>query len=142
MTKDYALFLLNQLYVGASVEAMPIIPQSELSQALSVAIKALEQQPCEDCISRQAVLDTISELNVISFYEAQEDSKECYYEIRDAIKQLPPAASYPKTGKWIVSYPDGAKSVKCNICNNYNRGHVETYFCPSCGAKMEEDIEE
>lgn len=50
MTKDYALFLLNQLYVGASVEAMPIIPQSELSQALSVAIKALEQQPILDKI--------------------------------------------------------------------------------------------
>jgi len=41
-----------------------------------------------DIISRQAVLDTLSELNAISFYEAQEDSKEAYYEIRQAIKNL------------------------------------------------------
>jgi hypothetical protein len=43
-----------------------------------------------DIISRQAVLDTLSELNAISFYEAQEDSKEAYYEIRQAIKNLQP----------------------------------------------------
>ena len=29
----------------------------EQKEALEMAIKALEQQPCEDCISRQAVLD-------------------------------------------------------------------------------------
>ena len=29
-------------------------------EALEMAIKALEQQPCEDCISRQAVLDVIN----------------------------------------------------------------------------------
>ena len=40
----------------------------------------------EDC--RQAVLNTLSELNAISFYEAQEDSKECYYEIRQVIEKL------------------------------------------------------
>ena len=28
-------------------------------EALDMAIKALEQQPCEDCISREAVLDGI-----------------------------------------------------------------------------------
>ena len=41
-----------------------------------------------DLISQQVVLDVISELNAISFYEAQEDSKDCYYEIKNAIKQL------------------------------------------------------
>ena len=44
MTKEYALHLLNQLMIGASVDAKPIIPQYELAQALNVAIKALEQQ--------------------------------------------------------------------------------------------------
>ena len=61
----------------------------------------LEQGPCEveaaklqqaynkgfeDC--KQVVLDNLSELNAISFYEAQEDSKEAYYEIRQAIKNM------------------------------------------------------
>ena len=44
MTKEYALYLLNQLMIGASVDAKPIIPQYELAQALDIAIKALEQQ--------------------------------------------------------------------------------------------------
>lgn len=44
MTKEYALHLLNQLMIGASVDAKPIIPQYELAQALDLAIKALEQQ--------------------------------------------------------------------------------------------------
>lgn len=44
MTKEYALHLLNQLMIGASVDAKPIIPQYELAQAFDLAIKALEQQ--------------------------------------------------------------------------------------------------
>ena len=48
-----------------------------------------------DLISRQAVIDTISELNAISFYEAQEDSKDCYYEIRNAIDNLPSVNPQP-----------------------------------------------
>ena len=118
-----------------SLKANPIVKVEDcLYEAFDVAIKALEQEPCEDCISRQAVFDTISELNAISFYEAQEDSKECYYEIRDAIKQLPPLASYPKIGKWIVSYPDGARVFKCNQCNKYADIHHATDYCPNCGS--------
>ena len=45
MTNEYALHLLSQLQIGASVDAKPIIPQYEFAQALGVAIKALEQQP-------------------------------------------------------------------------------------------------
>lgn len=49
MTKEeYALHLLNQLQIGASVDAKPIIPQYEFAQALGVAIQALEQQTCEN----------------------------------------------------------------------------------------------
>ena len=35
----------------------------EQIESLKLAIKALEQQPCEDCISRQAVLDLIEHYN-------------------------------------------------------------------------------
>ena len=33
---------------------------NEDNEAIDLAIKALKQQPCEDCISRQAVLDVIN----------------------------------------------------------------------------------
>lgn len=71
---------------------------SELKELPSVTPKVEE---CEDAISRQAVLDTMSELNAISFYEAQEDSNECYHEIRKAMEQLPPVTPKPKMGRWI-----------------------------------------
>jgi hypothetical protein len=34
-----------------------------------MAIKALEQQPCEDCVSRQAVLDTEYQIKKINDIE-------------------------------------------------------------------------
>ena len=67
----------------------------EWAETVRMAIKALEQEPSGDVISRQAVIDTISELNAISFYEAQEDSKDCYYEIRNAIDNLPSVNPQP-----------------------------------------------
>lgn len=42
----------------------------------------------EELISKNKVLEKLKELNAISFYEANEDSKETYYEIRDAIKNF------------------------------------------------------
>lgn len=61
--------------------------------------------------------------------------------IQDMCKSLAVIADHiqltRQKGKWIVSYPDGAKSVKCSICNKYNQGDVETYFCSNCGARME-----
>lgn len=35
----------------------------QIREACQMAIKALEQQPCEDCISREAVLETIEACN-------------------------------------------------------------------------------
>ena len=103
-------------------------------------------QPCEDAISRQEVLDVISELNGISFYETQKDSKECYYEIRNAIKQLQPVTPQPKMGRWIPieydGYADGSPvwdKWECSECGYEHNGDEEslTAFCPDCGRKME-----
>lgn len=87
-----------------------IISPAYLKKELEVL--ALEQEPCEDYISRKAVLDAISELNVVSFYEVQEDSKECYYEIRNLIKQLRPVIPQPKT--------DVFDKIKAEIEQEYN----------------------
>lgn len=124
-----------------------------ISEALDMAIKALEQETCEDAISRQALLDTISELNAISFYEAQEDSKECYYEIRQAIKDLLPVKPQEKTGHWVEEIINiGSRKVFCSECGcsapfeYVSNGDVysasaygvinKTSFCPNCGKRM------
>lgn len=52
-----------------------LIPQAK--EALDMAIEALEQEPCEDCISKKAVLDKINEVcfsreqNSVDFRVAQ-----------------------------------------------------------------------
>lgn len=38
---------------------------------------------------KQAVVNLIDNINAISFYEANEHSKECYYDIRNAILAMP-----------------------------------------------------
>lgn len=53
-------------------------------------VEMKEESESDDIISRKATLNAISELNAISFYEAQEDSKECYYDIQKMIKNMPP----------------------------------------------------
>lgn len=92
----------------------------------------------DDLISREAVLDTISELNAISFYEAQEDSKECYYEIRQAIKDLSPVKlQEPKTGHWIYIGNGHNGLNKCSECGGERKmfDGLEKY-CANCGTKM------
>ena len=90
----------------------------------------------DELISKLEVLDAMSELNAISFYEAQEDSKECYYEIRKAIEQLRPVYPKLKMGKWIY---DG-DVTRCSNCKRaYDILFTGSNYCPSCGAKMESE---
>ena len=48
--------------------------REKLHEALTKAIKALEQQPCEDCISRQAVIILIDEASEMHPYKVVGDS--------------------------------------------------------------------
>ena len=107
-----------------------------------------EQEPSGDIISKQTVLDTISELNAISFYEAQEDSKETYYEIRQAIKELLPVKQEPKIGHWIehpeieTSTPEYLMFYECSECGDrqcFCKSDIhKKRFCGNCGCRMVE----
>ena len=97
-------------------------------------LKALEQQPCENCISREAVIKYICE------------SKECYkdeckgrlykrcYDLQ-WIYDLPSVQPTRPRGKIICKAPYGWGY--CSECN-----HVvepQDRFCSFCGTKMEEE---
>lgn len=91
-------------------------------------------QPCEDAISRQAVLDEA--------FEA--DTKE-YGRIEvvgvDAINSLTPVTPQPKTGKWIN--PTTMQCMKeqvfyyCSVCGNYADANK---YCPNCGSRMMQEV--
>ena len=101
----------------------------QLAEWLKDYKRLLEQQPCEDAISRQAAIDKIKEI-----YEWHDNvSKE---RIIEHFKRLPSVTPQQKYGKWI----DG----KCNKCGTHAPfwSMATTYYCseycPKCGAKMQE----
>lgn len=94
---------------------------------------ALEQEPCEDTISRQAVISTI--------YDNKSDFKNDFAQgfFADKIRALTPK---PKTGHWVYKIYGGFHEQgdwycsRCDYPFNYGYGHAE--FCPKCGCKMSE----
>ena len=88
---------------------------------------ALEQQPCEDCVSRQRVIDYFVDWYGYDYMNTG------YYGL---IKQMPSVT--PQTGEWKVSYQGGIPIICiCSEC-----GHRVIYhnnkdkYCPECGARM------
>ena len=110
---------------------------NDYKEALQMAIEALEQQPCEDCISRQDALNCVT-LN------------EFRYKIVEDMKTLPSVTPKEKTGHWkpieYDGYADGYPVWdvwECSKCGLEHNGDKEslTAFCPDCGAKMVESQE-
>ncbi len=97
--------------------------------ALKMGIEALKQEPCEDAISREAVLDLI---NSNWEYEGLEVPVDC----------LPSVTPTHKKGHWI-EYPHEwgdnwqYSEYQCSIC--HNRAHFDTDYCPNCGTEMESE---
>lgn len=103
------------------------------ADALEMAIKALEQEPCEDVVSRKAVLDKAWDVP----YEGR------YIQVVDVgdIEELPPVTPSHKKGKW-VKVTNNRGGHECNICHAYAPSYQNGYehlsrFCPNCGAKMD-----
>lgn len=88
MTNKRAIEILNLIWLYNTAD---IIRNEDIKKALTMAIQALEKEPCEDAISRQAMLaiagDSCLDL----------DSYEDTWEFCDQIKALPPVTPQKKT---------------------------------------------
>lgn len=95
--------------------------------ALQNAIKALEQEPCVDMVSRDAMWGVLQRL-----YGTEG-------ELVEELMSLPPVLPMPKMGKWI--YDKKEDSYKCSLCgfpcHKDNLGAIVTRYCAGCGAVME-----
>lgn len=116
--------------------------------ALDIAIKALEQQPCDDCISRQAAQAKIK--NICDEYRLSYEDGErkaatggSAYALGHAFDDLPPVTPQPKMGRWIdIQYfkaDDTYYRPKCPFCSIEPKEYSNC--CPNCGAKMQEGEE-
>ena len=96
--------------------------------ALQNAIKALEQEPCADMVSRDAMWEVLQRL-----YGTEG-------ELVEELMSLPPVLPMPKIGKWI--YKKEEDSYRCSLCgfpcHKDNMGAIPTMYCAGCGAYMQE----
>lgn len=100
-------------------------------------IEALEQQPCDDCISRQAVHDVLKK-----HWLSGTVAHRVIDEIGLSINALPPVTpkEKEKTGHWIrVTDKAGYLVWECDKCGWQQK--FNTNFCPDCGTKMVEPQE-
>ena len=97
-------------------------------------ILALDQEPCEDAISRKSMLDYIKYLHG----EMPEE---------EFVKALPSVTPARKKGKWInKSHKSGCGitfiASECTCCGKktfFNCDELIYRFCPNCGAEMESE---
>ena len=100
-------------------------------EALDMAITELEQEPCDDAISRQAVLDLPKNTERGFGGKILEQSINIEY-----IKALPPVKPAEKVGEWTTTITPLGKCCICSECGSCPP--IEYRFCPYCGAKMQE----
>lgn len=98
----------------------------QLTEWLKDYKRLLEQEPCDDVISRQAVLEAIRKCHCEEWVKA---------EIGAPIEALPSVTPAEKVGHWTITgtEPTVYKCSECGeICCCQGR------YCNECGAKMEE----
>lgn len=91
----------------------------------------VEQESCEDCISRQAAIvaldDRMSSLENVDMQIAMGFAK-------GIIHELPSVTPQQKVGRWIEHFDESGKWYECDQCHTDWGGTVN--YCPNCGAKM------
>lgn len=111
-----------------------------LDVALKIIDKYAEQEPCDDAISRQAVLEKAINVPIAKVMtdELLEYCKVTYHKVVfvNDIDKLPSVRPQEQTGKWIPGI-----NWKCNNCGFVDSGAHGFNYCPNCGAKMVEPQE-
>ena len=118
---------------------------SDLCRDTADLLEALEQ-PCEDCISRQATVERLCK--VAEFMNEKRNGLGSPYVMAALFiqynkEEFPSVTQKQRTGHWIkddiTEWSKGAYKHKCDRCGAYHRTMYD--YCPSCGAKMIEPQE-
>ena len=109
----------------------------QLAEWLKDYKRLLEQQPCEDAISREDTLKAIIENLGIRSKEYLLEAEKAVYK---TVENMPSVTPQPKTGHW-VKVTNGRGGHECDLCHEYAPSYQSgkeylTNYCPNCGAKM------
>ncbi len=99
-----------------------------ISKDTGISFWDSEQEPCEDAISREAVLETLTFLG-------------CKESAINAVNDMLPVTPQLKTGHWN-KYTDIQGGIEetwyeCSECEWSNALVIPRNYCPNCGVKME-----
>ena len=126
MTRKEAIKNIEQL-LRWYVKEEPMSETMYKREAVKVAIEALEQEPCEDAVSRKEVLEYI-EYSCADLESACENDEVCH-----DIKSMP-SVRPQKRGSWIERFNEDERWLMCTECRkDSDKAHN---FCPNCGADM------
>lgn len=102
-----------------------------ISKPTGVDFWDLEQEPCDDAISRQAVINAIANT---CFWLSSDN----WEELMKCINSIPPVNSpNPNTGHWIMDRK--RETRQCDKCMTVYRWSFNPHnYCPNCGAEMRE----
>ena len=127
-----------------------------ISDAYTMAINTLKQEPCGDAINRDELLKAIDTWDK---FGCDADTKLVPYQdhyipyihyddVVKCIKGMPSVTPQPKTGHWNAYevFQGGIKEewLECSECKWSNALVIPRNYCPKCGARMmeKEDDEE
>lgn len=118
-------------------ELTDLLPEeflSEYADVIKIAIEALKQEPCEDCISREAALDDAG----LGEFHRYDD----YVKMKNYLKSLPPVTPQPKMGRWNFTKHYGRDYYVCSVCGmeRMDDHSIGWNYCLNCGAKMQEEV--
>ena len=118
-----------------------IVTQNISPEHMMELLGALSPQVCDDCVSREAVMDAITaEYN----RKSTGDGLRIAW-IEKAVNSVPSVSPQQKVGKWeLVRYDGLIGNWHCSECRTIiphmpeETDNTPIYkWCPNCGAKME-----
>lgn len=126
MTREEAIEVIKDIYNYTKWDTYTT------NEARTMAIKALEQQPCEDCISRDMALKESYRVNIDGDYGDLFDVVQV-----ETLIGLPSVTPQRKEAYWIEESDNEYTTIYCYRCSNCgNCNEDDTDYCPDCGCLM------
>ena len=145
MTRETAISIFKRLKENAPNE-MHLETVGSAQELFSMAIKALEQDPCTDATSREAVIGELKDMYKAAERWSQNATEDDIKARADAVmatlleltlrvEDLPSVTPSRQKGRWIES-KTYTNIYDCSECES--AGFYTFKYCPNCGAEMGE----
>ena len=118
-------------------------PSGNIYEEHKLILELLEQEPCDGAVNRQAVLNTLDNMDkALNEDRTVENYKEL---LKECYEVLPSVTAQQKTGHWIKDYDNSALDglYHCSVCGRKlwipKEDSVSDYPYCHCGADMRGD---